>query len=270
MNYFKEYISLILERSTGEVLNESFGLTGEDDFEDMFGEVMFGDSRGLGEPDTIPEENLESMLGDWYQGYGVAADLFKDIVALRDSEMYDDVFAPPYGKTAYRIIIIPWADIKSRLSDTEPFTSVKLTPWSGLEEEDGLEPPEAVAMGYKMAPGSLSDSIPASWTIDSSALMRVHDSMKGLARHAPYGVSDLAIVIMEAEVSDAFVLNPAEMDKVSPYNEEEVVQVEPVRLSGGNAFRVFMSGVEVVDFKEVMNDLIDLILQHYSGGPPEF
>ena len=129
-----------------------------------YGSVLFGDARGLGEPDTPPEDELEAALGRW-GGSGAGSEslrtsLLPDHVSdLRDmagmGEWNDVLAIPEWADKAFRFISV------TRKAAAEMSASAPAEPVFGEMGQVGTKQ-VVVAPSFPLLPGMPA----ASWSLD--------------------------------------------------------------------------------------------------------
>ena len=174
--------------------------------DDVYGQFLFGDARGLDEPDTSEESELQNKFGEFFNGFpdDLGAEDVKKLIDLRNEDKYTDVLdVPAKYRQAWRVIEL------SALNSL------------GIESKPDLEKPQVFKTKKVM---QLYRSSANSWTVSDDALMRLIDDK---VTHERYVV--ILCVDLERERKN-FILNPEVTGVVNPfYNwQAEIWQVSSV------------------------------------------
>lgn len=201
-NLLKKYIS--------EVLKE------EATADDVFGQYLFGDDRGLPERDNEPEMDMNDKFKGTFTGF--MNDLEKSdvdlLVKLRDEGKYLDILqVPPYAKRAWRMIQVTMSKIPPALHPgINKNTAIRTQMFKQAQVFTGN-----VTMpvhGYSVN----------SWTISPQALSQ-------LAKE-DLGGGDYTIILSVdlSSQKNKFILNPGNMQQINPeyFWQAEIWQIAPV------------------------------------------
>ncbi len=200
---------------------------------DEYGEVLFGDERGLDEPNTKKEIARVNKLRDWFAGN--LASLKKPEVEIyqdfRKLGLYSDVLDPPsYAKNAYRFTTLSMGKIKTMIRKKID----QITAESGDQiDVYEIKPARLDTLGRKGR----------SWTNDANAFSEILEDWGFL--YSGWGDpknADDALVFFIADLQqnkDSFLFNPDELEDISAYYayQKEEIQISPVKLSGGFVYK---------------------------------
>ena len=177
---------------------------------DIYGQILFGDERGLDEPNTSQESAIADAFEDTFIGNMDSlrpVDVQK-LVKLRDEGKYTDILqVPPYAKRAWRIIEVKPRDVKF---------------FGGLDPyKDDFNDPKLFNQKLNMP---LFNYAVNSWTVHPQALRTLSKEVVGMGQFQ---------VILSADLStqrDAFILNPSNLQPLNPqfFWQAEIWQVAPV------------------------------------------
>lgn len=201
-NLLKNYIS--------EVLKE------EASADDVFGQYLFGDDRGLPERDTELEMDMNDKFKSTFTGF--MSDITKAdvdlLVKLRDEGKYTDILqVPPYAKRAWRMIEVTMSKIPPALHP-------------GINKNTAIR--SQVFSQAQLFTGNVTMPLHSynvnSWTISPQALKQLANENLGEGDH---------IVLLSVDLSsqkNKFILNPGNMQQVNPeyFWQAEIWQVVPV------------------------------------------
>lgn len=177
---------------------------------DIYGKVMFGKERGLGEPNTSQEDAMADAFKDTF--FSDMRSLrpidIQNLVKLRDEGKYTDILqVPAYVKRAWRVIEIN--------PSNEKF-------FAGLDPyKDDFSKPRLFEQNLSMP---LFKYAVNSWTISPQSLRELSKEVVGSGQFQ---------VILSVDLSsqrDAFILNPGNLQPLSQefFWQAEIWQVAPV------------------------------------------
>jgi hypothetical protein len=223
-------------RITGKQLRQIIRRTLKEEAtaKDIYGAILFGDERGLGEPNNTREEQLSDKFHDTFTGFmdALTPASVQKLVKLRDEGKYLDVLqVPAYAKRAWRII------------EVNP-TNKKF--FGGMDPKEIIEPQlfnQSLSMPmFRYAVNS--------WTISPQALRALAKEVLGVGAFQ---------VILSADLtsqSDAFILNPGNLQQVNQdfFWQAEIWQVAPVVCDKWVVTNVPMAG-------EKLSEAVELVLK---------
>ena len=184
--------------------------------EDVYGNYLFGDERGLPETDNEAELNLSDRFHSAFDGFmkDVTPSDVANLLKLRDEGKYADVLeVPAYAKRAWRVIEVDLKKLPDFLLPNVPQdTSVRTQMFSGAK----------LFRGKVTLP--LHNYSINSWTITSQAMSQIalEDTDMGEC-----------LVILSCDLSfqkNKFILNPGNLQQLNPnyFWQAEIWQVAPV------------------------------------------
>lgn len=192
----------ILKKYILEVLKE------EATAKDIYGAILFGDERGLGEPNNTREEKLSDAFHDAFSGFmdSLTPANVQRLVKLRDEGKYLDVLqVPAYAKRAWRVI------------EVNP-TNKKF--FGGMDPRE-ITDPQLFNQSLDMP---LFHYAVNSWTISPQ-------SLRSLAREfVGAGAFQVILSLDLSSQRDAFILNPTNLQQVNQdyFWQAEIWQIAPV------------------------------------------
>lgn len=175
-----------------------------------YGSVLFGDERGLDEPDTQSEKELSKKFSDYFSGetYAIRSNDVQRLKKLHDEGKYLDILQiPSYAKRAWRVIEVKHA--------TKKYFD-RLNPRGNTFNDPKLFEKQLNLPVWRHAVNS--------WTISPNAL---RDLAVDILNEKSYEV------IFSVDLTtqrDAFILNPTNLEKINPHYfwQAEIWQIKPI------------------------------------------
>ncbi len=219
-----------------------------DQAEEDYGKILFGDARGLGEPDTEAEDELEDHITKWFWGYEdrITPEIIKTFKKMRDHSLYSDFLSPPEGVSAHRYMSLAWQSAK-KFSGAKVDT---ITSSTGTSIEVYEAKPRARL-------GLLKGRAASSWTIDNGVFSEMQKHWGWLLHYE----EDDSLLFLTSNVDDnwdSFAFNPNESKHLAgDYGyQREVIQIGSVSTSGGLVYRAKTRDFEPRSFEDaVLSDM---------------
>jgi len=201
---------------------------------DIYGAILFGDERGLGEPNNTREEQLSDMFHDTFTGEMNALSPFdvKRLVKLRDEGKYLDVLqVPAYSKRAWRVIEVNATNKKF---------------FGGVDPKEIIEP-QLFNQSLDMPMFRYAVN---SWTISPQSLRALATEVVGV------GAFQVILSLDLSSQRDAFILNPGNLQQVNQdfFWQAEIWQVAPVVCDKWVVTSIPLAG-------EKLSEAVDLVLK---------
>jgi len=284
LNEWRKFVNLVEEDKS--FLSEAASPADIEQAKKDYGQYLFGDIRGKGEPDTEKEKEISKTISNFYAGqlYDFSEEFRDKLKHLRSLGIYNDVLEPPSG-LAYRWVTLP-ASMTQGFKGQE--IKVDFLPAEYLKETfDALQMKVYAISAGRQYIGKSSGTttmrgVADSWTMNPEAIEMMWADMNEsfsinseLIVHKPNqsGVAHNKNSVMFAVANvdqnrNSFIFNHNEMapyaKKFDVSYQDEVMQIAPVKLSGGIIIDILVNPSDQKLPYETVDALRNIRQKHYS------